>query len=436
VRRQITLLVAATTSVVLLAFLLPAASLVARVAEARALDAAQAQLQFLIPSVGLDRREDVTTALVGPGAVDGGRTVSVRWTDGSWLGGPGVVSDDEQPATASVRESAAGTRLVQPVRRAEGTAVVEVFVPADQLRAGVARTWGVLSGLGAVLLVLALLVADRLARSLTRPVTELASTAHRLGSGDLSARATPAGPAEVRAVGAALNRLADRIGELLTAEREAAADLAHRLRTPLTALRLDVESLRPADRERLLGDVDAVSRGVDEVISEARRSVREGLAAGCDATAVVRERVRFWSVLAEEEQRPVTVELTSGVLPVRVTLGDLGAAVDALLGNVFAHTPEGTGFSVSVRPRPGGGAQVVVADRGPGLPVPGGALVRGHSDGGSTGLGLDIARRTAEGSGGALQLTSSGVGTEVTLELGPPPSGDQPAAEEHPLRSL
>ena len=55
VRRQITLLVAATTSIVLLAFLLPAASLVARVAEARALDAAQAQLQFLSP-VGRPRR--------------------------------------------------------------------------------------------------------------------------------------------------------------------------------------------------------------------------------------------------------------------------------------------------------------------------------------------------------------------------------------------
>ncbi|MCW2618592.1 MAG: Signal transduction histidine kinase, partial [Modestobacter sp.] len=77
-RRQITLLVAATTSVVLLAFLLPAASLVARVAEARALDGAQAQLQFLIPSVGLDQRADVAT-LVGTaaGTAGGARSVAV-----------------------------------------------------------------------------------------------------------------------------------------------------------------------------------------------------------------------------------------------------------------------------------------------------------------------------------------------------------------------
>ena len=417
-RRQITLLVAATTSIVLLAFLLPAASLVARVAEARALDTARAQLQVLISSVGLDPREDVAAGLAG--AVDGGRSVAVRWTDGTWLGDTGATGDAEAPVGATVLEAEDGTRLVQPVRRAEGNAVVEVFVPAEQLRAGVMRTWLVLVGLGAVLLLLALLVADRMARSLTRPVTDLATTAHRLGTGDLTARATPSGPAEVRDVASALNALAGRIGELLVAEREAAADLAHRLRTPLTALRLNVEALPEAERVRLLGDVDAVGKGIDEVISEARRTVREGLGAGCDATAVVAERVRFWSVLAEEEDRAVTVDVAAGPLPARVAAADLGAAVDALMGNVFAHTPDGTAFRVTVRPRPGGGAEVAVADDGPGLPD--NAAERGRSGGGSTGLGLDIARRTAEASGGRLRLASSPVGAEVTLELGGPPT--------------
>jgi signal transduction histidine kinase len=420
VRRQITLLVAATTSVVLLAFLLPAASLVARVAEARALDTAQAQLQVLIPSVGLDARADVAADVsAGSGSE---RSVRVRWTDGTWVGAIGELGQDDPPVTADVVEDEKGTRLVQPVRRADGTAVIEVFVPADQLHAGVTRTWGVLAGLGLVLLVLALLVADRLARSLTRPVTELASTAHRLGSGDLSARATPAGPPEVRDVGLALNQLAGRIGELLAAERETAADLAHRLRTPLTALRLDVESLPAGDRERVLDDVDALSRGIDEVIAEARRPVREGLGSGSDATAVVAERVRFWSVLAEEERRDVSVELPDGALPVRVAAADLAAAVDALLGNVFAHTPEGTGFRVAVRPSDAGGVEVLVADDGPGIPDAVTALERGRSAGGSTGLGLDIARRTAEASGGTVQLSSSASGTRVALTLGPAPA--------------
>jgi signal transduction histidine kinase len=415
VRRQITLLVAATTSVVLLAFLLPAASLVARVAEARALDSARAQLQFLIPSVGLDDQAQVAANLIGASPAV---RVAVRWTDGSWLDATGALADDEVPVSPAVVEGADGTRLVQPVRRTDGTAVIEVFVPEAQLRAGVTRTWLVLSGLGLVLMLLALLVADRLARSLTRPVTDLAATAHRLGSGDLTARATPAGPREVRDVATAVNRLAGRIDELLAAERESAADLAHRLRTPLTALRLDVEGLSEADRARLLADVDAVGQGIDEVISEARRPVREGLGAGCDATAVVGERVHFWSVLAEEERRAVTVELPGIPLQVRVADGDLGAAVDALLGNVFAHTPDGTAFAVSVRPRAAGGAEVTVSDSGPGTQHT--AVERGRSGGGSTGLGLDIARRTAEASGGDLRIESSPAGTTVTLGLGPP----------------
>jgi signal transduction histidine kinase len=228
----------------------------------------------------------------------------------------------------------------------------------------------------------------------------------------------PAGPPEVREVGTAVNRLAGRIGELLAAERESAADLAHRLRTPLTALRLDADSLPPADRNRILDDVDALGRAVDEVISEARRPVREGLRASTDAVAVVADRVAFWSVLAEEESRALGLQLPSEQLPVRVAAADLGAAVDALLGNVFAHTPEGGSFRVVVRPRDGGGAEVRVADSGPGIPAS--AVERGQSGGGSTGLGLDIARRTAESSGGGLEVTSSRSGAVVTLTLGPP----------------
>ncbi|MCF6505842.1 HAMP domain-containing histidine kinase [Blastococcus sp. MG754426] len=414
-RGRITLLVAATTSVVLLAFLLPAASLVARVAEARALDAGQAQLQFLLPSVGLEDRDRVAADLAG---LTGATRLGVLWTDGTtWLGEPG--STTSPPASPVVDESAAGTRLVQPVDRPDGTAVIEVLVPSEQLRAGVARTWAVLTGLGIALLGLALVVADRLARSLTRPVTDLASTAHRLGGGDLTARATVAGPPEVREVGEAVNRLADRIGELLLAEREAAADLAHRLRTPLTALRLDAEGLPAAERARIRDDVDALGRTVDAVIAEARRPLREGLGTGCDASTVVTDRVAFWSVLAEDEGRALRFTGSSGALPVRVPADDLAAAVDALLGNVFQHTPEGTPVGVEVRVREGGGALVTVADGGPGLDAAE-LLARGRSGGGSTGLGLDIARRTAEASGGRLHVSSSPAGTRVTLDLAPP----------------
>jgi signal transduction histidine kinase len=89
---------------------------------------------------------------------------------------------------------------------------------------------------------------------------------------------------------------------------------------------------------------------------------------------------------------------------------------------VFAHTPEGTGFRVAVRECGDGTAEVLVADDGPGLRDPATALERGRSGGGSTGLGLDIARRTAEASGGTVRLASSPTGTTVALELGRAPA--------------
>lgn len=416
-RRRITLLVAATTSVVLLAFLLPAAALVSRVAEARALDAARQQVQSLLPVVALAPGADDVRAAVDTGLA-AGRQVAVRWPDGTVVGDPAAVVEPV-PTTATSVDVDGGTSVVQPVTRADGTAVVAVLVPDDQQSAGVLRTWLVLGGLGVVLFTLALLLADRLARTLTRPVSELAATADRLGHGELSARVEPAGPDDIRAVGVAVNRLAGRIGELLAAERENAADLAHRLRTPMTALRLDVDAL-PAGpaRDRLVDDVDDLSRTVDAVISDARRPVREGLQARCDAAAVVADRVAFWSVLAEDEDRALDVDLTPGPLPVRATAADLGAAVDALLGNVFAHTPGGTPFAVTVRARPAGGAVVTVADRGPGTSATA-AVQRGVSGRGSTGLGLDIARRAAEASGGSATVRGDD-GTTVVLELGPP----------------
>jgi signal transduction histidine kinase len=281
-----------------------------------------------------------------------------------------------------------------------------------------------LAALGVVLIGVGLAVADRLARAVTRPIAALSAVSHRLAAGDLSARADPAGgPAEVRDVAGALNHLAGRIRELLRQERENAADLSHRLRTPLTALRLEAEGLPGEQARRVGARVDAVERAVSALIRHARGEGGPG-PGRCDAAAVVRERVAFWSVLAEDTARAVTAELPAGPLPVAVDAEELAAAVDALLGNVFAHTPDGVAFAVRLVPRAGGGAELTVADEGPGLPAgPAGALDpagRGVSGGGSTGLGLDIARRAAEQSGGGLR-SGAGPGTRIVLDLGPQP---------------
>ncbi len=145
----------------------------------------------------------------------------------------------------------------------------------------------------------------------------------------------------------------------------------------------------------------------------------------CDAAAVVAERVAFWSVLAEDTERAVTVEVAHGPLPVALGKPDLEAVVDALLGNVFAHTPDGTAFAVELAARRDGGARLVVADSGTGLPAGVDPTGRGASGAGSTGLGLDIARRAAAQAGGAFALDRppSG-GLRVVLDLGSPASAE------------
>ena len=113
-----------------------------------------------------------------------------------------------------------------------------------------------------------------------------------------------------------------------------------------TALRDD------AERERVSGDVDELVRAVDRVIDEARRTVREGVGASGDLAEVTRERVAFWSALADEQGRAFTTEIAGGPCPVAVTVDDLEAALDAALGNVLSHTPDGTAFRVAVEPAP------------------------------------------------------------------------------------
>ena len=285
-----------------------------------------------------------------------------------------------------------------------------------------ARARIALLGLAITLLLLAIAIGDTLARTFTRPLEATADTADRLAAGDLEARAEPSGPHETRSVAIGLNRLAGRIRDLLRAEREATADLSHRLRTPVTALRLDVEAL-PAgpQRDRLVDDVTMLTGSIDAVIYEARHPTGRGGDVSCDATVVVTERLRFWSALAEDEQRSIDVELPNGPLKVATSDSDLAAVVDAILGNVFAHTPSGTPVRVGLRVEPGG-ARLSVTDKGPGWPDVD-MDRRGHSPAGSTGLGLDIVGRVAASSGGQVELLSPvGGGAEVRVHLKSPAS--------------
>jgi signal transduction histidine kinase len=429
-RRQISWLVAATTSAVVLAFLVPLALLVRTLAVDRALAGANQEAQQVSALVaGVDEAKQLAelVALVDQGSA---LSTSVWLPDGTMVGLP-TGSAAATPGTAELArarkgeafttiEDDRGAQVYLPVITARGTAVVRTLVPVAELYRGLSRAWITLAGLGALLLAGALVAADRMSRRVSAPIMAVSRIAHRLREGELSARAQVRGPVEVVDLASSVNRLAERIGELLRVEREAVADLSHRLRTPVTALRLDADSVaEPEVRERLTGHVEHLQRTIDAIVRDARRPVVSPVARFCDAAVVVRERVTFWSALATDQGRAVDVELPDRPMPAGIDAAELAAVLDVLLDNVFAHTPEGSGFAVALTLDGVGAVRLDVVDAGPGLADP--ALAeRGVSGTGSTGLGLDIVRRAAMAAGGGLVLgRAAGGGTAVTVTLAP-----------------
>lgn len=433
VRRNLALLVLATTSAVLLGLLVPLAALVRQSAFDRAIAAADqdargvavaaavitdpGQLQRLVQATS--ERSSRTLGVITPE----GRTVGVVPADArAWAGRTGA-----RGGHAPYR---GGEEVFVPVSTVSGDAVGRSYLPGSALREGVTTAWLALLGVAVALLALASAAADCLARWFVRPINRLIEATDRVSRGELDARVPAAGPRETVRLGITFNRLAERIGELLASERELVADLSHRLRTPITALRLDAEA-RPGtiDPTRLADHVSTLERTIDDIIATARQPLQRQDEVHSDLVACVRGRVTWWSALAEEQDRRATVHLPHGQIPVRVCAEDLDAAVDTLLENVFAHTDEGVAFHVAVRPRPGEGGVLSVSDEGPGLSQDL-RVERGRSTRGSSGLGLDILRRTAARSGGRLSLGNRlGGGAALTVEFGPPPVGPSRATD-------
>jgi signal transduction histidine kinase len=433
VRRTIALLSAAVTSMVAIAFLIPLAIIVRDVARDRALTAAQLTAASVEPVLAVTADRATLQRAVASTQAGAAGQLAVYLTGGgagrTLIGGPQHASRAELAGVAAAARPAivpvpGGCVVLQPVALGSGRlAVIEVYVPAAALSRGVAASWTVMTAVAVALIGVSVLVSDRLGARVTRPARDLAAAAAALGEGDLTARSTLAGPPELVATGHAFNVMAERLTRLISAERLMAADLPHRLRTPLTALRMNAASLGPgraADETRLA--VDRMEREVDLIIRAARRSA-PGEPSGCDAAEVMRDRMSFWSALAEDQGRPC--QLIGADRPARVPVprSELAAAADALIANVFRHTAEGTGFAVTVHPA-GDAVLVFFADAGRGIRDPGAALRRGSSGAGSTGLGHDIARRVAESTGGALKIDRSGLGgaqVQMWLRTGAPP---------------
>ena len=318
-----------------------------------------------------------------------------------------VVADVEGGAVALVPVAFAGN---------ETPIVVAAFVSDSELREGVSTSWLIIAALGLVVILGTVPLADRFAATLIKPVKDLSEAAHRWARGDLAARVKPKGPPEILESGRAFNLLAERVADLLTAERERVADLSHRLRTPLAALRLQAESINDINqRSALITDISNLEGEVTALIEDVRRNEGEH-ASIADLASVVSRRMGFWQVVAAAQDRSLTLESSKNEeILVSSPDAEILTALDNLVQNVLTHTPAGTSFSVEVLADP---PSLVVCDEGSGLASPD-VFDRGSSTGESSGLGLDIVRRIAEASGGDVRI-GEGPGAKIIVRFGEP----------------
>lgn len=344
--------------------------------------------------------------------------------------GPAAVDATARAALRTRRPTGVigGGTLVVAVPLLSGERVTGV-VRSQRSEAGVARrahrAWLALGGLAAGLVAVALLAALALGRRLTRPLETLAAVARRVADGDFAARATPTGIHEIDDLGSALNHSTRHIDELVTRERTFSANASHQLRTPLAALRLELEGLALAKRDTppeltaALAQVDRLQTTIGTLLAVARGTPQAEQTS--DLAALVRDLEEHWHGRLAAAGRPLRVRLDVGgdgdeadgrELPlIAMSPAVLGEIAEVLMQNAELHG-EGA-VSLTVR-RVGESVALEVADRGPGFGAdPEAAFARGTGRG--DGIGLALARSLADADGARLQITRSGPSPTITL---------------------
>ncbi len=317
--------------------------------------------------------------------------------------------------------------------------VLLVAESAAPLHSRIRSHWLTLVLFGVGVLAVATTLGALLSRSLTRPLEAIEAAVAAVGAGRLSERAPIGrGPAELTALGETVNDMADRLEELVHTQRAFLADASHQLRTPLTALRLRLESLedtldpeQQADLTPALAEADRLTRIVDGLLTLARaeggvRPTREAV----DIAIALRERANAWSALAEERQVSLRCESPAAVTTHAPTLralacpGHLEQVLDNLLANALDATPAAGRVSLQAV-RVGDAIEVHVIDDGPGMSSADRTRAfdrfwrREGAPHGGTGLGLAIVAQLARMSGGTARLDASpsgGIDAVVRLD--------------------
>ena len=325
-----------------------------------------------------------------------------------------------------------------PIASGRGVSgAVRVTFSTERLREQVRDYWLKLGLLTALVLGLAAGLGFLMSRWTLGPVEALEEGAERLAAGDLSGRANvDRGPPELRQLASTFNLMATRLERLVDSQRAFVADASHQLRTPLTALRLRLETLEDqvgedpgasAEVDAIAAEVDRMGHLVEGLLALARSEGGNVATVTVDAAQVADAAIVRWEALAAE--RDVTV-VRHGVDRARCAAvdGALEQVVDNLVDNALDAVPAGTSIEITVTtpggPRP---VEVRVRDHGPGMSDDDRARAtdrfwRGPASAPSgTGLGLAIVQHLVEAGGGTFELCApaEGPGLEAVVRLAP-----------------
>ncbi|MEU2200993.1 ATP-binding protein [Isoptericola sp. NPDC019482] len=300
---------------------------------------------------------------------------------------------------------------IEKAKLTDGSVAVSMTVSAISAYVKSAQTVVLVIIAGIVAIAAGIAVAVWQANRLSAPLVYLAASAEQLGSGQVRPRLEPSGVEEIDLVAAELARSADRLAGRLAAERQFTQDASHQLRTPLTALTMRLEEITLAsddpevvEEARIsLEQVERLVTVVDDLLAASRRS-QGGTTEAVVLADVVHQQEEEWAPTFERAGRRLVIEVPDR-MQVLATPGALAQIIATLLENSLKYG-DGT---TTVRSRPSGttGAVAIeVADEGEGVAddVATRIFERGTTTGGSTGLGLALARDLAAADGGRLDL--------------------------------
>ena len=287
------------------------------------------------------------------------------------------------------------------------TVVADDSLVSDQVTGGLVMIGSLVLLALAVAVGLAVLQARRLAR----PLQELAGAADRLGSGDARPLGRRYGVPELDRVAEGLDGSAQRINDLLTAERDFAVDASHQLRTPLTALSMRLEEMVAAanypdvvreEGAAALAQTERLAEVVGQLLGRARRNF-SGAPTLASVDDIVAQQVVEWDPAFRRVSRKLEVIGEKG-LYAYVTPGSAAQVIATLLDNALVHGGGTVTIRTSQTPR---SVVIEVRDEGKGVPpelVP--RIFERSVSGapGGTGLGLSLARTVAAGDGGQVVL--------------------------------